>query len=116
MHFRGASATIRPALQHVTAQGYTVTLAAGSSHWRVQDAAGAFRCALPHTPSSRSAAACANSVLRLAGIEPMPPARAKPKRTGGAGERSIERHLPRTARPEPTAGANKRSINAPFSP
>jgi len=79
MNFRGASATIRPVLQHVAAQGYTVTLAAGSSHWRVQDAAGAFRCALPHTPSSRSAASRANSVLRRAGIEPMPSSKTKPK-------------------------------------
>jgi hypothetical protein len=79
VHFRGASSSIRPVLQHVAAQGYTVTLAAGSSHWRVQDPAGAFRCALPHTPSSRSAAARANSVLRRAGIEPMPSSKAKPK-------------------------------------
>jgi len=40
--FRGASATIRPVVLHVAAQGYTVILAAESSHWRVQQAASAF--------------------------------------------------------------------------
>lgn len=73
MNFPGAGATIRPVLQHVAAQGYTVELAAGSGHWKVSDpGTGAFLCALPHTPSSRQAAARANSVLRRAGIAPMP--------------------------------------------
>jgi len=72
--FRGASATIRPVLQHVAAQGYVVELAAGSGHWKVSDPrTGAFLCALPHTPSSRQAGARANSVLRRAGISPLPP-------------------------------------------
>lgn len=81
MNFRGASATIRPVLQHVAAQGLTVELAR-SGHWRVSDpVTGAFLCALPHTPSSRQAAARANSVLRRAGIDPVPPANTMSKQT-----------------------------------
>ncbi len=72
MNFRGASATIRPVLQHVADQGFTVEHASGSGHWKVSDPiTGAFLCALPHTPSSRQAAARANSVLRRAAVAPL---------------------------------------------
>jgi len=82
VNFRGASATIRPVLQHVAAQGYVVELAAGSGHWKVSDPrTGAFLCALPHTPSSRQAAARANAVLRRAGIDPRPDVHAKTKQS-----------------------------------
>lgn len=92
MNFRGASATIRPVLQHVAAQGFTVEHAAGSGHWKVSDpVTGAFLCALPHTPSSRQAAARANSVLRRAGISPMPPASVKTKRTQTPTPRPVQR-------------------------
>jgi len=80
VNFRGANATIRPVLQHVAAQGYVVELAAGSGHWKVSNPrTGAFLCALPHTPSSRQAAARANSVLRRAGIDPLPSTHVKTK-------------------------------------
>jgi hypothetical protein len=73
MNFRGAGATIRPVLQHVAAQGFTVEQAPGSGHWKVSNPkTGAFLCALPHTPSSRHAAPRANSVLRRAGVVPLP--------------------------------------------
>jgi hypothetical protein len=62
MNFCGASVTIRPVLQHVAAQGYTVELAPGSGHWKVSDpVTRAFLCALSHTPSSRRAGARADS-------------------------------------------------------
>jgi len=94
-NFRGASTTIRPVLQHVAAQGYAVELAAGSGHWKVSDpGTEAFLCALPHTPSSRQAAARANSVLRWAGISPMPPVRPRKGcsavETSGVGEQQTD--------------------------
>jgi len=83
VNFRGASATIRPVLQHVAAQGYVVELAAGSGHWKVSNPdTGAFLCALPHTPSSRQTAARANSILRRPGIDPTPSAGQRAKRSG----------------------------------
>jgi len=69
--YRGTTPEIRDLLEHLDAAGYTITLAAGSGHWRIEDETGAFRAALPLTPSSNRAGDRARNTLRHAGL-PVP--------------------------------------------
>lgn len=77
--YRGTTPEVRALLEHLDDAGYTVTLAAGSSHWRIEDDSGAFRAALPLTPSSNRAGDRARATLRHAGLPTPPGKHHKPK-------------------------------------